>query len=169
MMHLNKFEAKLFKHGGEEGGTCSHGGIKADIPSFEVIDLIVKEDVQAKARELADLIGQSEEVLHYRRAEAKIQGHERVQSLIQAIKKKQKEAVAFEKTFNNPEMVAKIEAEMSALQDELDGIPIVTEFQQSQSDINYLLQLVVSIIRDSVAEKLTIEDAAAPEDEDCMD
>src|SRR5690606_4493477 len=115
MMHQNKFEAKLFQHGGEEGGTCSHGGIKADIPSFEVIDLIVKEDVQAKARELADLIGQSEEVQHYRRAEAKIQGHERVQTLIQEIKKKQKEAVAFEKTFNNPEMVAKIEEEMSSL------------------------------------------------------
>lgn len=46
---------------------------------------------------------------------------------------------------------------MEVLQDELDGIPIVTEFQQSQSDINYLLQLVISIVRDTVSEKINVE------------
>ena len=45
------------------------------------------------------------------------------------------------------------------LQDELDGIPIVTEFQQSQSDINYLLQLVISIVRDTVLRKSTLRQA----------
>lgn len=162
-------DAKLFQHGGEAGGVCSHGGIHAQVESYSITDLRVKEDIQAKAKELASMLAQSEEVAHYRRAEAKINQHERVQQLITTVKKKQKEAVAFEKTFNNPEMVKKIEAEIEQLQDELDSIPIVTEFQQSQSDINYLLQLVISIVRDTLTDKINLEDAPKEEADDCLD
>ena len=169
-MYLDKqVESKMFQHGGEAGGSCSHTGIKADIPSHSITDLRVKEDIQEKARELANLLAQSEEVTQYRQAEAKIQNHDRVQQLITTIKKKQKEAVAFE-SFQNPDMVAKIEAEISSLQDELDGIPVVNTFQQSQSDINYLLQLVISIVRDTLTDKINMEDGKpAEESEDCMD
>ncbi len=115
----------------------------------------------SKAKELADLIGTSEEVQQFQKAEKLIQQHERIQTLISAIKKKQKEIVAFE-SFQNQAMVQKIEREIEELQDELDGIPIVTEFQQSQSDINYLLQLVVSVIRDTVASKVNVESGSEP-------
>ncbi|CAM2887466.1 YlbF family regulator [Paenibacillus sediminis] len=131
-----------------------HAG--ADIPKFNTKDLIIREDIMAKAKELADLIGTSDEVIQFKQAEAKIRNHERIQKLINMIKKKQKEIVAFE-TFQNKEMVAKIEREIEELQDELDSIPLVTEFQQSQVDINYLLQLVISVIRDTVSEKVNVE------------
>ncbi|URN93488.1 MAG: YlbF family regulator [Candidatus Pristimantibacillus lignocellulolyticus] len=169
-MKLDKqLDDKLFQHGGDAAGSCSHTGIKADIPSHTITELRVKEDIQEKARELADLLAQSEEVKQYRQAESKIQNHERVQQLITTVKKKQKEAVAFE-SFNNPDMVAKIEAEIASIQDELDGIPVVNTFQQSQSDINYLLQLVISIVRDTLTDKINMEDAKPAEDsDDCMD
>ncbi|QQZ60092.1 YlbF family regulator [Paenibacillus sonchi] len=124
--------------------------------TYNTRDLIVREDIMGKAKELASLISTSEEVKHFQQAEQKIQNHERVQSLISAIKKKQKEIVAFE-SFKNKEMVAKIEREIEVLQDEIDEIPVVNEFQQSQSDINYLLQLVISVIRDTVSEKINVE------------
>lgn len=149
-------------HDHENGGGCG-------IPSFNTRDLIVREDITAKAKELASLIFTSEEVQHYRRAEQQINTNLRVQDLIAKVKKKQKEVVAFETTFKNADMVKKIEGEMSVLQDELDGIPIVSEFQQSQSDINYLLQLVVSIVRDTVSEKINVENASEPDPEDCSD
>ncbi|USB32009.1 YlbF family regulator [Paenibacillus sp. YPG26] len=126
------------------------------MPTFDTKNLIIREDIMAKAKELAELIGTSEEVEHFKKAEQKIQNHERVQGLIQTIKKKQKEIVAFE-SFENKAMVAKIEQEIEELQDEIDSIPLVTEFQQSQSDINYLLQLVVSVIRDTVSQKVNVE------------
>jgi cell fate (sporulation/competence/biofilm development) regulator YmcA (YheA/YmcA/DUF963 family) len=155
-----------------QAGQCDHGhehGEGCGIPSFHTRDLIVREDINKKAKELADLIFTSEEVQHYRRAEQQINGNERIQQLIAKIKKKQKEVVAFETTFKNADMVKKIEGEMEELQDELDGIPIVTEFQQSQSDINYLLQLVISIVRDTVAEKINVEDASEPAPEECIE
>ncbi|EOS56921.1 MULTISPECIES: RicAFT regulatory complex protein RicA family protein [Paenibacillus] len=131
------------------------------IPKYDSRDLVIREDIMKKAKELAELIGTSEEVQQFQKAEKLIQKHERVQTLISAIKKKQKEIVAFE-TFQNQAMVQKIEREIEELQDELDQIPLVTEFQQSQSDINYLLQLVVSVIRDTVASKVNVESGSEP-------
>lgn len=131
------------------------------IPQFNTTDLIVREDILKQAKHLAELISTSVEVDFYKRAEKQIADNEHVQTLIKAIKKKQKEIVAFETTFKNPQMVDKIESEIAALQDELDSIPIVSEFQQSQSDINYLLQLVMSVVRDTVSDKIQVEAGTA--------
>ncbi|WP_152402311.1 RicAFT regulatory complex protein RicA family protein [Paenibacillus cellulositrophicus] len=129
---------------------------KYGMMSYDTKDLVIRDDIMSKAKELAELISGSEEVQQFQKAEEKIRNHERVQNLIATIKKKQKEIVAFE-SFQNQEMVAKIEKEIEALQDEIDGIPLVNEFQQSQSDINYLLQLVISVIHDTVSEKVNVE------------
>ncbi|BCG59595.1 RicAFT regulatory complex protein RicA family protein [Paenibacillus sp. URB8-2] len=129
---------------------------KYGMMTYDTRDLIVRDDILAKAKELASLISTSEEVRQFQQAEEKIRNHERVQELISRMKKKQKEIVAFE-SFGNNEMVAKIEREINELQGEIDDIPLVTEFQQSQTDINYLLQLVVSVIRDTVSEKINVE------------
>ncbi|TBL77901.1 RicAFT regulatory complex protein RicA family protein [Paenibacillus thalictri] len=123
-------------------------------------ELIVREDILAKAKELAELISTSNEVQFFQKAEKQISGNNNIQTLISAIKKKQKEIVAFETTFKNKQMVEKIEKEIEELQDQLDGIPVVSEFRQSQEDINYLLQLVMSVIRDTVSEKVAIEENA---------
>ncbi|MEY8745082.1 RicAFT regulatory complex protein RicA family protein [Bacillales bacterium AN1005] len=126
------------------------------MPTYDTRNLVIRDDIMGKAKELADMLGTSEEVRQFQQAESKIRDHERIQQLIATIKKKQKEIVAFE-SFKNAEMVNKIEQEITDLQDELDSIPLVTEFQQSQSDINYLLQLVISVIRDTVSEKVNVE------------
>ncbi|WP_019425071.1 RicAFT regulatory complex protein RicA family protein [Paenibacillus sp. OSY-SE] len=138
------------------------------IPSFNTRDLLVRDDIMAKAKQMAELICTTDEVQHYQQAEKLVQQHKRVQELIPLIKKKQKEIVAF-KSFKNVQMVDKIETEINSLQDELDNIPLVVEFQQSQSDVNYLLQLIMSVIRDTVSDKINVE-AATPEDpETCSD
>jgi cell fate (sporulation/competence/biofilm development) regulator YmcA (YheA/YmcA/DUF963 family) len=127
-----------------------------EIENFTNTEMIVREDILAKAMELAQLLTTSTEVQIYQKAERKIADNENIQKLISAIKKKQKEIVAFE-SFQNQKMVDKIEKEIDELQDELDGIPIVSEFKQTQEDINYLLQLVMSVIRDTISDKITVE------------
>ncbi|GFR37643.1 hypothetical protein PRECH8_09390 [Insulibacter thermoxylanivorax] len=128
-----------------------------ELKLVHVRDLYVRGDIMKKAQELADVIAASEEVAIYRKAEKQIQENERVQSIIKLIKKKQKELVAFETTFKNEQMVRKIEKEIEELQDELDQIPIVAQFQQTQADINYLLQMVVSVIKESLSEKINLD------------
>lgn len=153
---------------------CGHDHLTHDqkhgtgnVPSFNNQDLIVRADIMEKTKELASMLYTSEEVQQFRRAEQQINGNERIQVLIAQIKKKQKELVAFQTTFKNTDMVAKIENEIDELQDELDNIPIISEFQQSQADINYLLQTVVSVIRDTVAKKINMEDVELEAPENC--
>ncbi|MCP1305800.1 RicAFT regulatory complex protein RicA family protein [Paenibacillus tyrfis] len=119
-------------------------------------EMIVREDILGKAKELAGLLATSSEVQFFQQAEQQIAGNDHIQTLISAIKKKQKEIVAFE-SFENKKMVEKIEKEIDELQDQLDSIPIVSQFKQSQEDINYLLQLVMSVIRDTISDTITVE------------
>lgn len=140
------------------------------IPHYDVRDLIIREDIMAKTKELAELITTSAEVEFYKEAEKRIQNHREVQDLIKLIKKKQKEIVAFEHTFKNPAMVKKIEQEIEDLQDKLDEFPIVNQFKQAQDDLNQLLQMIVSVIRDTVSEKISVESAVTqPEISNCSD
>jgi cell fate (sporulation/competence/biofilm development) regulator YmcA (YheA/YmcA/DUF963 family) len=127
------------------------------MPHYHVRDLIIRDDIMAKAKELAELITTSAEVDFYRKAEQQIQDNPGVQDLIKLIKKRQKEAVAFENTFKNPQMVEKINKEIDELQDRLDEIPIVNQFKQAQDDLNYLLQLIVNVVRDTVSDKINVE------------
>ncbi|WP_407946100.1 RicAFT regulatory complex protein RicA family protein [Paenibacillus athensensis] len=131
-----------------------------EMEHFTNTELIVREDILSKAKELAELLTTSSEVQFYQQAEKQISSNEHIQGLIAQIKKKQKEIVAFEK-FQNAKMVEKIEKEIDTLQDELDGIPVVSEFKQTQADINYLLQLVMSVIRDTISDKINVEAGTA--------
>lgn len=123
---------------------------------YYVRDLIVREDIMDRAKELAAMIASTDEVKMYQQAEKRIQEHEKIQQLIRLIKKKQKEVVAFE-SFENEQMVKKIEGEIKELQEELDAIPLVQQFQQTQSDINYMLQMILNVIRDSLSELISLD------------
>jgi cell fate (sporulation/competence/biofilm development) regulator YmcA (YheA/YmcA/DUF963 family) len=124
---------------------------------FNTKDLIIREEVMAKAKELAELLAQSEEANIYRVAEQRVNEHQEIQQIIKLIKKKQKEIVAFETTFKNQDMVNRIEAEIDELQHQLDAYPIVAQFKQTQEDLNYVLQLIIGIIHDTLSEKINVE------------
>lgn len=149
-------------------GELKVNGDACGMVKYNTTEHILREEIIAKANDLAELIASSDEVLTYQEAEKKIEQNERIQELIRAIKKKQKEIVGFE-YFKNEEMVKKIEAEIDELQNELDSIPIVQQFQQSQSDINYLLQLVVTVIKDSLSNKISIENGPVAPPSSCSD
>ncbi len=133
------------------------------IPSFTATEVIVKEDVLAKAKELAELISTSDEVRIYQEAERKVSAHEDIQSTIKLIKKKQKEIVGFE-YFKNDQMVEKIEQEIAELEAKLNSYPIVNELKQTQEDINYLLQLIIGVVRDTISEKVNVEAGTVTEE-----
>jgi cell fate (sporulation/competence/biofilm development) regulator YmcA (YheA/YmcA/DUF963 family) len=139
-----------------------------EMEHFTNTELIVREDILEKAKELASLLTTSTEVQFYQKAEKQISTNDHKQQLISIIKKKQKEIVAFE-SFQNQKMVEKIEKEIDELQDELDGIPIVGEFKQTQEDINYLLQLVMSVVRDTISEKINVEAGTASSPSTCSE
>jgi cell fate (sporulation/competence/biofilm development) regulator YmcA (YheA/YmcA/DUF963 family) len=117
--------------------------------------------IMEQAKELAALIANSEEVERFKQAEEKISANGRVQGLIAKIKQKQKRLVTLEHN-RQYDLIPQIEQEIDALQDELDSIPIVLEFKQTQQDINELLQMITSVIANKVSEHIIVSTGGDP-------
>ncbi|EJL39424.1 hypothetical protein BAG01nite_07750 [Brevibacillus agri] len=128
---------------------------------MEQTNLYTQKEILDKARELAAMISRTNEVDFFKRAELQIKHNERVQDLIDKLKQKQKQMVMFE-SINKPELVKKVEEEYNKLHEELDSIPIVTEFKQSQVDVNDLLQMVTNVITNTVSERIILDTGGNP-------
>ncbi|SER59092.1 RicAFT regulatory complex protein RicA family protein [Salipaludibacillus aurantiacus] len=116
-------------------------------------ELYTKKEITEKARELASMIAETEEVDFFKRAEGQINENLRVQEIIGKIKSLQKEAVNL-KHYQKSEALKATDAKIDALQDELDEIPLVREFKQSQTEVNQLLQMVSNTISNTVTNKI---------------
>jgi len=114
-----------------------------------------KDEIVAQAKELAKMIAETEEVDFFKRAEAQINENEKIRSTISNIKGLQKQAVNLQH-FGKKEALKKTEDKITALEDELDAIPIVQEFKQSQVEVNELLQLVANTISNKVTDEIII-------------
>ncbi|MBY0099286.1 RicAFT regulatory complex protein RicA family protein [Mesobacillus maritimus] len=112
-----------------------------------------KDDIIAQAKELAKMVAETEEVDFFKRAEAQIQGNEKVSMLISSIKGLQKQAVNFQH-YGKPEALKKTEAKIEKLEAELDEIPVVQQFKESQVEVNDLLQIIASTISNTVTDEI---------------
>ncbi|OCA89269.1 hypothetical protein A8F94_23785 [Bacillus sp. FJAT-27225] len=110
-----------------------------------------KDDIIARATELAKMIANTEEVDFFKRAEAQIHQNPKVSTLISDIKGLQKQAVNLQH-YGKPEALKKVEEKIASLEAQLDEIPVVQDFKQSQVDVNELLQLIATTISNRVTD-----------------
>lgn len=114
-----------------------------------------KDDIVARATELAKMISETEEVDFFKRAEAQINENQKVREMIASIKSLQKQAVNFQH-YGKTEALKMVEAKIEKIEEELDEVPIVQEFKQSQTDVNDLLQIVASTISNTVTDEIIL-------------
>lgn len=114
-----------------------------------------KDDILKQAHDLARMIADTEEVDFFKRAEAQINENQTVREMIASIKSLQKQAVNFQH-YEKERALRLIEDKIENLEKELDEIPIVQEFKQSQVDVNDLLQLVSSAISNKVTDEILL-------------
>ena len=112
-----------------------------------------KDDILEKAHELAKMISETEEVDFFKRAEAQINENQTVREMIASMKSLQKQAVNFQH-YGKDRALHLIEEKIEKLEEDLDNIPIVQEFKQSQVEVNDLLQLVASAISNKVTDEI---------------
>lgn len=110
-----------------------------------------KDDILVKAEELAKMISATEEVDFFKRAEAQINENQKVREMIASIKSLQKQAVNFQ-NYGKERAYKQVQEKLDALEAQLDEIPIVQEFKQSQVDVNDLLQMVASQVSNKVTD-----------------
>ncbi len=114
---------------------------------------ISRDEIITRAKELARMISETEEVDFFKRAEEQINYNQKVQQTIAQIKALQKQAVNFQH-YGKHEALKKVEEQIDGLQEELDSIPVVQAFKSSQMDVNDLLQLVASTISNGVTDEI---------------
>lgn len=112
--------------------------------------------ILAHASRLGEHLSQTEEIRRFRQAEEQVNRSNRVKGLIEEIKQKQKELV-HGKHYGKHEYVRQLEQELDCLQEEMERLPIVREYQQSQVEVNDLLQTLTRVLADAVSEKLDVD------------
>ncbi len=112
-----------------------------------------KQQIVDKAREVADMIAETEEVDFFKRAEAQINENQQIREKIASLKSLQKQAVNFQH-YGKERALDLIEKKIQKIEEEIDAVPIVQEFKQSQSDVNSLLQMVSTAIANQVTNNI---------------
>ena len=112
-----------------------------------------REEIIEKTNEIAKMLAQTEEVDFFKRAEEAINQNQKVQQIIKQIKVLQKESVNLQH-FQKHEAYKLNEQKIDELMKELDEIPVVQEFKQSQTDVNDLLQYISITISNRVTEEI---------------
>jgi cell fate (sporulation/competence/biofilm development) regulator YmcA (YheA/YmcA/DUF963 family) len=115
--------------------------------------LYTKDEIVQRAKELANMIAETEEVEFFKRAEAQLNENQKVREMIASIKSLQKQAVNFQH-YGKTEALKQVEAKIDAIQAELDELPIIQDFQESQVVVNDLLQLVANTISKHVTDHI---------------
>ena len=112
-----------------------------------------KDEIIAKARDLAHMLANTEQVEFYKRAEAQINDNQKVREKIASLKSLQTQAVNFQ-NYEKERALKAIEKKIEQVQSEIDAIPLVQEFKESQDEVNDLLQLVSNTIANSVTDEI---------------
>ncbi|MDQ0350696.1 cell fate (sporulation/competence/biofilm development) regulator YmcA (YheA/YmcA/DUF963 family) [Alkalibacillus filiformis] len=112
-----------------------------------------RQEVIKEANELAYKLANIEEIERFKELEVKINNNNKIQSHIKKIKALQKQAVNLQH-YDKHEAQKRVEEELDRLQNELDEIPIVQEFKESQVVVNDILQRVTKTIADEVTNEI---------------
>lgn len=112
-----------------------------------------RKQVVDEAHKLGKMMADIEEIDRFKQLEAKLNENMKVQSHIKKIKALQKQAVNFQ-AYGKSEALEKVENEIDRLQEELDGIPVVAEFKESQTIINDILQMITNTISREVTNEV---------------
>lgn len=115
--------------------------------------LYTKDDLIVKSKEIAHMIANTEEVEFFKKAEAQINENQLVREKIASLKSLQKQAVNFQH-LGKEKALNMIEEKIAKIEEELDAIPVVQQFKQSQGDVNDLLQLVSNTIANNVTNEI---------------
>ena len=115
--------------------------------------LYTKDEIVEKAKEIAHMIANTEEVEFFKKVEAQINENQKVREKIASLKTLQKQAVNFQH-LGKEKALKMIEGKITTIEEEIDQIPVVQQFKQSQFEVNELLQLVSNAIANNVTNEI---------------
>lgn len=108
-----------------------------------------KDEIVNEAKQLGKMMGETEQVEFFKKAEAKIHENKDVREKMASLKSLQKQAVNFQ-NYGKERAYQMTEEKIKKVEAELDEMPIVNQFKESQGQVNELLQMVSHAISQTV-------------------
>lgn len=115
--------------------------------------MYTKQEIVEEAKRLGKMMAETEQVEFFKKAEAKIHENKDVREGMASLKSLQKQSVNFQ-NYGKERAYQMTEEKIKKIQDELDEMPIVEQFKDSQRQMNELLQLVSHAISRTVTEEV---------------
>jgi len=112
-----------------------------------------KDEIVNEAKQLGKMMSETEQVEFFKKAEAKIHENKDVREKMASLKSLQKQAVNFQ-NYGKERAYNLTEEKIKKIEDELDEMPIVTQFKESQGQVNELLQMVSHAISQTVTDEI---------------
>lgn len=103
---------------------------------------------------LCNLLAQHDSVLAYQEIESQVKAHPQLRGKVHAMKAYQQDAVLFDK-LDKQAAYAQAEQEAQALQDELEGLPLVVAYRDRMQDASDVLLYVTKTLEERINEELT--------------
>lgn len=115
--------------------------------------MYTKQEIVEEAKRLGKMMAETEQVEFFKKAEAKIHENKDVREGMASLKSLQKQSVNFQ-NYGKERAYEMTEEKIKKIQDELDEMPIVDQFKDSQRQMNELLQLVSHAISKTVTDEV---------------
>ncbi len=111
------------------------------------------EDILAFTKGVAEKIGNLDDVQHFKAVKQTLDEHEKVKQQINQIKQLQKQAVNLQ-AYGKTEAAKFVDQDIDKIQQQIDTLPIVEEFKQTQVDVNAILQSLVTEINQQMSDEI---------------
>lgn len=111
------------------------------------------EDILAFTKGVAEKLGDLDDVQRFKAVKQTLDEHEKVKQMINQIKQLQKQAVNLQ-AYGKTEAAKLVDREIDQIQQQIDALPIVEEFKQTQVDVNAILQSLVTEINQQMSDEI---------------
>lgn len=112
-----------------------------------------KKEIVEEAKRLGRMMSETEQVEFFKKAEAQIHENQDVREKMASLKSLQKQAVNFQ-NYGKDRAYQMTEEKIKEVEEELNGMPIVEQFKESQGQVNELLQMVSHAISKTVTDEV---------------
>ena len=100
-----------------------------------------KDEIVEKAKEIAHMIANTEEVEFFKKVEAQINENQKVREKIASLKTLQKQAVNFQH-LGKEKALKMIEGKIATIEEEIDQVPVVQQFKQFYHLKHFTINLI---------------------------
>lgn len=114
------------------------------------------ENINQVLDELVETLKKDEDIVRYQQLEHQIQHNQFINTTMSRIKALQKEAVHL-KAMGKTKALQQIEQQIDDLENQIQHLPITSQFQESMDEVNLFMQQLMTFIQEDITSQINYD------------